>query len=507
MRLQPLSRASDDTGAYYTLGFVAGKSVRIEAEPAEPTEGAPAAFGGQARNGEWFLLPPGCRFTATNDRTLPVELALVRFRASEAPIAQGERLLTLRQPRARERADAFLAAPAAADMPTAVYYRLQASLHATMAEFAEAVAAPEVGDGGKVGGEEELLRKIERVRRQLVEQFDKHVDADELARQTGLSSSRFYRAFRQHTGFPPHKYVMERRLSASLALLANAPASIMEAAHAVGYGDELYFSRLFKKHMGLTPSEFAARANKRIANLCPVFEGDLAALGIAPALSLPRGWSDEPERHLRRIEETRPELILTYPVPEDVYRALAAIAPTHMLKWKGWPWKERLLYIAEALDIPTVARRWLRRFEEKASNARRLIAEKFQGEPFVVISVYGGGWYRLYGLQRKKMKDLFYDELGFAAPETVREIGFLDTERLADAADLDCDNVVFLVPDSLPEEVDLQLERMWRAERKRAASQPACLVVRHTDPLLYSAAFHEALIDQTVHRLHSLERS
>lgn len=79
--------------------------------------------------------------------------------------------------------------------------------------------------------------------------------------------------------------------------------------------------------MGLSPTEYAARAQKRIANLSPVFHDDLTVLGINPLISLQRGWSKQPDRYLEQIRNARPDLIFTSPVLEDIYQHLTEIAP------------------------------------------------------------------------------------------------------------------------------------------------------------------------------------
>ncbi|ELK39703.1 hypothetical protein D478_23058 [Brevibacillus agri BAB-2500] len=60
----------------------------------------------------------------------------------------------------------------------------------------------------------------------------------------------------------PGKYLMAYRLNrAKECLLAN-DAPIGEVAKSVGYADALYFSRIFKKQVGLSPAEFRGRFRK-----------------------------------------------------------------------------------------------------------------------------------------------------------------------------------------------------------------------------------------------------
>ena len=451
-----------------------------------------------AAPGDWFYVPADRRLTLYNPGAAQAEIALVRFRAAEAvpawPANGASR--TFRLARSRAPAEAFAAAGAARfeSLPLETRLTLLAHLHAVAAACVAGAraAAP--------SAEDPLHRHVEEARSAIHQRFDEPLDMEELARLSGASPSRFYQAFREHTGFSPHKLLTAVRLNASLARLSNSPASIMDVAHSVGYADELYFSRLFKKHMGVSPSEYTSRANRRIANLCPVFNGDLAALGITPAFAPLRGWEERAQELLPRLAAAEPEIIFTHPLPEPIHTELTRIAPVVSIDWKGRggpTWKERLRLIAGALELPGVAERWLSMFDAKAANARIHVAAKLGGSPFLIVGVHAGG-FRVFGRRRKKMNDLFYEELGFAPPPEALRIGFLDAERLEDVAALPCDNAVFLLPDTLPVAHGYRLAAEWR---ERKTGRTATLLLRHADPSLYNATFYEGLLDQTVNQL------
>ena len=62
--------------------------------------------------------------------------------------------------------------------------------------------------------------------------------------------------FRDHFNQTPLDYVIKRKLLAACRLFTQDGASIGLAAKAVGYSDQMYFSKQFKKHMGCTPSQY-----------------------------------------------------------------------------------------------------------------------------------------------------------------------------------------------------------------------------------------------------------
>ena len=56
-------------------------------------------------------------------------------------------------------------------------------------------------------------------------------------------------------GVSPQQYLIDLRLRNARDLLISTDLSISEVARSVGYDDPLYFSRLYRKHYGLSPRE------------------------------------------------------------------------------------------------------------------------------------------------------------------------------------------------------------------------------------------------------------
>ncbi|GGF92972.1 AraC family transcriptional regulator [Paenibacillus abyssi] len=451
--------------------------------------------------GELFFVPPNRNCLIHNPSPHASQIVMIRFQWEEgkdlitARMKQGagrqreSRVYRHRIPQALAWMQDFTRSEGDS---LALHYQRLSHLYA----FASSMLA---GLPGPEQAEDELMSYVKQIKQRMLERCDTDMDMEELARQSGASPSRFYQTFKHHTGLSPHKFMTNVRLNASLSLLANSTASILEVAHSIGYSDELYFSRLFKKHMGITPTLYSTLARKRIANLSPVFQGDLSVLGITPALTLPRGWSDHPEQYMGTIERCQPELIFTPPVPDDVYRTLSTISPVVMLHWKGAPWKERLLEISRVLGLSSVAERWLAYFDAKVLNARTHIREHLGETPFLLVSAHEG-WFRVFGMLRRKMKDLFYDDLQMTPPAPAKRISFLDTPSLRDIAALDCSNVLFLTPTTAKDDFCAGLEAEWR-ELKKDQPEKHCLFIRYEPPLLYNAAFHESLVDQMVNQL------
>ena len=93
------------------------------------------------------------------------------------------------------------------------------------------------------------------------EHYSEDIYVDEYAKEHNISISWFIRNFKQYTGVTPMQYILNKRIYNAEALLQNPQYNITEIANIVGYDNPLYFSRIFKKAKGLSPSEYRKNIN------------------------------------------------------------------------------------------------------------------------------------------------------------------------------------------------------------------------------------------------------
>ncbi len=84
------------------------------------------------------------------------------------------------------------------------------------------------------------------------------ISIDDIAKAVGVSRSHLYRVFMNNVGQSPIDYLTGYRISEACALLKNSQLSIAEIAASVGFFDQFYFSRVFKKAKGVPPSKYLA---------------------------------------------------------------------------------------------------------------------------------------------------------------------------------------------------------------------------------------------------------
>jgi AraC family transcriptional regulator len=83
--------------------------------------------------------------------------------------------------------------------------------------------------------------------------LDKEINIARLACECGLSASQFARAFRQSTGCPPHRWLLQRRIKRARDLLLNSDKTLVEIAKACGFSDQSHLTRAFGQMVGTSP--------------------------------------------------------------------------------------------------------------------------------------------------------------------------------------------------------------------------------------------------------------
>jgi AraC-like DNA-binding protein len=97
--------------------------------------------------------------------------------------------------------------------------------------------------------------------------IDEHLGADLpnalLARRCGFSIDHFVRLFRSRLNQTPAQYVLERRLSRAAERLVFGNDSIDTIAAECGFPDRFYFTRMFRRRMGLPPAAYRRTSHQQ----------------------------------------------------------------------------------------------------------------------------------------------------------------------------------------------------------------------------------------------------
>lgn len=85
----------------------------------------------------------------------------------------------------------------------------------------------------------------------------------DLAAACGMSESTFRREFHRYAGVSPKQYILERKINKAKQMLRSGYYPIKEICMILGFFDDAYFSKIFKKSTGMTPMQYAEQAGKK----------------------------------------------------------------------------------------------------------------------------------------------------------------------------------------------------------------------------------------------------
>ena len=210
--------------------------------------------------GDGFLIFPHDVTFYQADVQDPWQYAWVGFQGTKADTWLHQAGLTVENPVFSARDDyirqCFRQMIGAGTMGAGRELRLLGILYLFLSELAE-MAGPERGASGKPNRKEEYVKKA-------LDYFRMHyarpIGVSDAAAHVGLDRSYFSEVFREVAGQPPRDFLIRLRMEKACQFLRNPGLSIGDIARSVGYDDPLLFSKVFRKHLGASPSAFRQSA-------------------------------------------------------------------------------------------------------------------------------------------------------------------------------------------------------------------------------------------------------
>mgnify|MGYP006303840835 CR=1 FL=1 len=98
--------------------------------------------------------------------------------------------------------------------------------------------------------------RISEARRWVQQNLDQNIDWEALAEKHGMSLPTFRRHWNATVKTPPAAYLNHIRIHEARNLLVESSRTVSEIANLIGVEDPLYFSRLFRKETGKSPTEY-----------------------------------------------------------------------------------------------------------------------------------------------------------------------------------------------------------------------------------------------------------
>lgn len=276
---------------------------------------------------------------------------------------------------------------------------------------------------------------IEKVLLYVQQHYQEDISLKEVAQMHGISASNFSSVFKKHVGLNPLDYVTQLRMAqAQRKLKASQPIELV--ARQVGFKDPLYFSRIFKRTVGVTPSAYRKQSQTdKIVTLLPHLNDYLLALGVKPFATLPYGGNDQVDGYLpylaRELSETKltgswnkpdmdelaeaqPGLILGSNWFHINLESVKKIAPTIPIILRD-DWQSLLLELASFFGKGKEGKHWMRRYEQKVNQAKALLSLSKARDESVMILTVTCNEYRVYG-GRRQLGKVLYEDLRLTPP-------------------------------------------------------------------------------------------
>jgi AraC family transcriptional regulator len=96
-------------------------------------------------------------------------------------------------------------------------------------------------------------RQLNRAQAFVEAHLSENISLTDLAASCALSAAHFAREFRQSTGVPPHRYLMERRVTRARELVVHTQLPLSDIAMRCGFADQSHLTKVFRRVLGVTP--------------------------------------------------------------------------------------------------------------------------------------------------------------------------------------------------------------------------------------------------------------
>lgn len=360
---------------------------------------------------------------------------------------------------------------------------------------------------------------LELARAELEKRYAEDIKIDDLAALVGLSRFHFMRIFKEKYGKSVLEYVTELRLGKAKRLMVDHPElSLHDIAEQAGYHNAAYFSRIFKKQVGITPNLYWRNRSRKVAAYSWANIGQLLPLQIMPyAAPIDQYWNDYyrkryqtdvvvPLSHvhdfnLAALKEARPECIigLDYLIPAEVREKLEQIAPLLLIPWSVADWRQHLRLVADFTDKSKEAENWLVNYDWKAELVRRELQAAVKKSVVLILKIAG----TRISVVGRRAATVLYDDLQLKTPY---RLGMIDPWLQAvlphQLEDFHADHIMLSVNEDAASEATwrgLLASGYWqslRAVKHRMVSYLPGFPWFEFPAGEYSALHHERMLDE-----------
>ena len=247
-----------------------------------------------------------------------------------------------------------------------------------------------------------------------------------LASSYGVSLNHFAKLFKKRMNTTPSEFLLKKRIHRAKQMLFTTQKN-KQIAYQLGFQDEHYFSRIFKKSEGVAPTYYIKNKRLRIASMYYGLDDHLSTLGLKSisSLSYDRRVSCtlKPYRHYGlSIDSLEPDfeklkyMHADYILTSDRYQPnyeLNQIAPVAVVHHTNH-YQDVLNHLAEILGKEQQAKQWIEFIGERKELLKERLRKTIGNQSVCFIRV-GPKGYRIYG-SFSHVGHLLYHDLGLTSP-------------------------------------------------------------------------------------------
>jgi signal transduction histidine kinase/ligand-binding sensor domain-containing protein/DNA-binding response OmpR family regulator len=158
-------------------------------------------------------------------------------------------------------ADAYLAKPFNMEELHILVDNLVDNVRRLRGKYSGAQQQKDKVENVELKGNNDVL--MERVMKTINEHMqDPDFTIDKLTEEVGLSRTQLHRKMKEITGISTGEFIRNLRLEQAARLIRQGKVNVSQVAYSVGFNNQTYFSTVFKKHFGVTPTEYAENASE-----------------------------------------------------------------------------------------------------------------------------------------------------------------------------------------------------------------------------------------------------
>lgn len=305
---------------------------------------------------------------------------------------------------------------------------------------------------------------LEQAKTYMDEHYGEELTIERLAGIAELSPKYFVDLFKKHYGVSALDHLTHVRMSKAKRLMLSSDIRLKDIAHMVGYEDEFYFSRKFRKSVGLSPTAFIKKRRNRLAVYGSAsLLGYLTPLHVVPyAAPLHSKWAGyyysligadiavhldayrhnyHKEANLATLAAAKPSFIICPAGLESEEKAkLLEQAEVYELPGEEAGWRAGLRAVADRLDESDEAERWIEAYDRKALRARESLES--EGRAILTVRLIKN---QLYVHCNRGMADVLFGSLGATFPIAGAMLPFDRPITLEELSGIEADVVLLLI--------------------------------------------------------------